>query len=460
MAIAFRGCQITRNETTGHNITARMPGYFNASHIYSVGSNNGGGGTTITCFLPSLRLVDQILVMALTVRGGTGTTITLPQNSAAETWTLLNRTNSTTVLAQATYWKLATATDVTDTSVVVTITSNKASAIVCCITEGETSAPASTQYNGQANASSLTVSYAALGTWSSTEGISLLFGGMARGANTSGTATNYTNRANAESTGGGASSRTQTHSSSRSDMGAVTTIGTQTETWTGTADVNIGSQVFIKSKASAALVVDGDILLMAISVGSITLRETVTTPAGWTLLTSCSNIAGNLMNQYLFWRVASSEPASYAVTTATGTSASPVAVIVAFSGASSSTPAAAQYGSAGHTASTTHTADALGSWSSTDGVDVVLYSESGSSMEWPDPTNYTGPAYNFARSGGGGSTTHELFYRILSGVTTVGAVSTPSTFSVAYSSAHCFIAVPAAAGGGEGMPYIGGGYYP
>ena len=65
-----------------------------------VGSNNAGGGTSIVVTYPTGTAANDVLVVCVTVRGGTGTTITPP--TANGTWTLLNRSNSGTTLAQAT----------------------------------------------------------------------------------------------------------------------------------------------------------------------------------------------------------------------------------------------------------------------------------------------------------------------------------------------------------------------
>ena len=43
-----------------------------------VASNNGAGGTTTTVTFPSGHVADDVLVFALTVRGGSGVTYTTP----------------------------------------------------------------------------------------------------------------------------------------------------------------------------------------------------------------------------------------------------------------------------------------------------------------------------------------------------------------------------------------------
>ena len=61
-----------------------------------VGSNNAGGATTTVVTFPTGHVSGDILVFALTVRGGSGVTYTTPTGWAA----VAAQTNSTTVLAQ------------------------------------------------------------------------------------------------------------------------------------------------------------------------------------------------------------------------------------------------------------------------------------------------------------------------------------------------------------------------
>jgi len=440
MAVAFRDAIGSRSRNIAApgatTMDVAMPGAPLIEVLYPgpVASNNGGGGTTITVTLPTTRAVNDVLVMGVTVRGGTGTTITLPQNSAAQTWTLLDRSNSTTTLAQATYWKLATSTDVSDTTVVVTITSNKASAVCYAIRGANTGAPAAAQYSGQANASSLTISYAATGTWSSTDGVSLLFGGMAMGANTVGTATNYNNGAQASSTGGSAGSRTQSHGSHRF-LKAVTTLGTTTEVWTGTAAVNIGSQVFIKQVAAAQTAVNGDVLVMVVNQkSSDTTKPSVSgAPSGWTQLKAIQYTGSSEFAETLYWKVASSEPAYTGITF--NTACTGVACVIAISGGSATQPVAAQFAVAGHTSSTTLTSDAIGSWTSSDGVDIVAYGGDYGTIT-VDPASYTKPTDWTAGVNGN---MLSWYYRALSAVTSVGAVTGTLQFASATIGTHIFI---------------------
>jgi hypothetical protein len=207
------------------------------------GSNNGGGGTTLTMVIPtsSAPVLNDVMVMMVTVRGGTGTTITDPTG-----WTLLGtQLNSTTVLAQKIYWRIATGDE---TNFNITITSNKASGVIIVLDGVKTTALVAAQFGGQVNASSTTVTSPALGTWASTNGIDLFLGGTAIGSNGATVVTapaNYILDADAHSMSTGAGTGTRTGSGiSYRELAGVTTVGSIAATYT-TAAVNIGHHVFI-----------------------------------------------------------------------------------------------------------------------------------------------------------------------------------------------------------------------
>ena len=269
MAIAYRTVRSTSTEgTTASSLTVAMPG--SGTQTISLrgvaANNNGGGAASVTITFPSGIKVGDILVAAVTVVGGTGTTITTPSNQAGESWTLLKRDNSGIALAQALFWKVATPGDGT-TGAVATITTNKASTVCAAITNGSRTVPGSTYYRGQNNASSLTITMPASGTIAAVNGIDVCMTGMARGANTVGTNASYVDGAQSSSTGGGASSRTQSHVSTRVLSPSGTSIASFTEVWTGTAAVNIGQAVYITEKTAETAVTNGDVMLMAVTVG-------------------------------------------------------------------------------------------------------------------------------------------------------------------------------------------------
>jgi len=221
------------SNATGYTVAAAEDVIFAGGYWLSVGD------TGQMSYMGSV-LDNDVLLMQATVVGGTGTTIT------ATGWQLLNRTNSGTALAQGLYWRLAASEPA---SYALTITSNKASGVIAIIRNAETTQPVSAQYAGQANASSLTVTYPTLSTWTSTDGVDSVFGGIAQ-ADTPAAPTNYTQTVTSQSTGGGASSRTTSEHAFRA-LSAVTTVGQVTATWTGTAAVNIGHHVFIKTVPAA-----------------------------------------------------------------------------------------------------------------------------------------------------------------------------------------------------------------
>ena|GEM_PF-1454822 len=111
--------------------------------------DNGGGGVTLTISKPTGTVQYDVMVAQITVLGGTGTTITPPLG-----WTLINRTNSGTTLAQAVYWKAAALVE--GTSYIWTITNNKASGGIIAYTGVDNAGPIDAS-GAQANAAGTTV---------------------------------------------------------------------------------------------------------------------------------------------------------------------------------------------------------------------------------------------------------------------------------------------------------------
>src|SRR5512142_2259726 len=109
-----------------------------------VGSTTGAAAASLTVSFPPVA-IDDILLFAIDVRGGTGTTITDPSG-----WTLIGtQQNSGTTLARKVYWKVATATEVSNGSVSVSFTSNKATAVCFTISGARATAPTSAEYSHQ-----------------------------------------------------------------------------------------------------------------------------------------------------------------------------------------------------------------------------------------------------------------------------------------------------------------------
>lgn len=148
---------------------------------------------------------------------------------------------SGTTLRQGVYRRVASSEP---SSFIVTITSAKASGVIISLSGADPATPDTTQYSGQVNASSSTVSAASIGTWAAENGIDLFFGGTATGT-TAAAPTNYTEPANGESasTGQGASTRTTSGVAYRA-LSSTASVGSLTATYGGSA-VNIGHHVFI-----------------------------------------------------------------------------------------------------------------------------------------------------------------------------------------------------------------------
>ena len=208
-------------------------------------SNNAGGGTTITCTFPTGLTAGDIMILGVGVRGGTDTTITDPAD-----WTLLgSQVNSTTVLAQKLYWKVATAADVTAGSVDITITSNKASASVAAISGASDVTPVAAEYGGQANASHENITAPSIGPWASAAGVLVFVGSHATGTTESLQDVSFALDSQSSSTGAGAGSRTTT--ACAYDLRTATSY-TSSAVVIGGAAVNIGHMVWIAPPAAAA----------------------------------------------------------------------------------------------------------------------------------------------------------------------------------------------------------------
>lgn len=94
-----------------------------------------------------------------------------------------------------------------------------------------------------------------------------------------------------------------------------------------------GSPVVINVPAG---VVNGDLLIMTVSDYSSGAVAQTTTPSGWTFIRYAA-ASNNSLSQTTFWRIASSEPASYSVATG-GSPLSTFGAIAAYTGVQSGTP--------------------------------------------------------------------------------------------------------------------------
>ena len=78
--------------------------------------NSGAGATSVTVTKPAGLALNDLMVAAITVRGGTNVAVCAP--TATGTWTSFLATNRTTNLHQELFWKVATASDVSATNYV------------------------------------------------------------------------------------------------------------------------------------------------------------------------------------------------------------------------------------------------------------------------------------------------------------------------------------------------------
>jgi hypothetical protein len=127
--------------------------------------------------------------------------------------------------------------------------------------------------------------------------------------------------------------------------------------------------------ATVPSVVDGDLMLMIVGTGNNT-SNTWTTPSGWTVGTA------GVQGRALFWKTASSEPASYTVTQSA--SATSNAIIVAYRNATFDTSGLA---SQSQTLSPTPVAITVAAADST--IVYVVQSNPGASVTYTTPTGYT-----------------------------------------------------------------------
>jgi hypothetical protein len=174
------------------------------------------------------------------------------------------------------------------------------------------------------------------------------------------------------------------------------------------------------------------------SEGDLNYATALTKSACWIPLGSAVN-STTALKQRIFWKIASSEPSSYAVSISPTNKAS--GVIIALSGASVELPIGAQYAGQANASSTTVTAPTLGSWGGaswgiTNGIDLGLFCTAAQSSFTP-PADYTEPAGADSASTTG--TTSEGCYRALTAVTTVGSIAAAAVDAAANIGHHVFI---------------------
>ena len=155
-------------------------------------------------------------------------------------WRVGRSDGDATTLAQELFWRRALSEPAS-----YTITFNAsiyASSETAAFTTAAAHFPTSQEWSQQINSSSTTISAAALGTWSSTDGYDVFFGGTAYQTTTT-PPTNYTEPANGDSQTTGTSSGASTEVAYRALTG-VTTVGALTATAVNAA-INVGHHIFL-----------------------------------------------------------------------------------------------------------------------------------------------------------------------------------------------------------------------
>ena len=200
----------------------------------AAGSNNGGGGTSIIMTMPSGVQNGDVLVMSITLNQS------FPINS------ITGWTNIYSNSAFSLWYKIASSEPSTYTvNINDGLSSDKAAGTIIAISGGEFVANNSTWTNTQQNASSTTIQAPTLGTFATTNGIDIFFGGTRTGT-TAAAPTTYILAAQSASTGGGAASRS-TSGVSYKILSSVTTVGSLVATY-GAAAINAGHHIFIKER--------------------------------------------------------------------------------------------------------------------------------------------------------------------------------------------------------------------
>lgn len=194
--------------------------------------HNFTGSTVLTLQKPTGTLQDDVMIAVISVRGGTGTTITPPAG-----WTLINSNDSTTVLKSSVYRKTAGSGE-SGPYVFTFSSSQKASGVISSYSGVDISAPVDV-HSSQVNASSTTMTSPAVTTTVANTWVIAAFSTATGTAVTPGSS--MTERGEASSTGGGAGTRTTSQLQDITQAGTGTT-GTKTAT-AGGAGENIGHTI-------------------------------------------------------------------------------------------------------------------------------------------------------------------------------------------------------------------------
>lgn len=319
--------------------TSTTIGFIGASSGNSPGSialraassaNNAGGATSLTISTPAGVLAGDVMIAQVTVRGGTGTTITPPAG-----WTKIRSDNSTTTLQQAAYYRVAGSSESASYAWSFGASSLKASGGIAAYIGVDNTTPVNA-HGGQANAASTSITAPSITT---TVANAMLVGffGTATGTSVS-PPTGMTENWDISSTAGAAGTRT-TSEGTEELLGAAGGTGTRSATSAGSA-VNIG-QLIALAPVAPTLTVSKPTGVAAghVMIAQVTARggtgTTITASSGWTLIQR--DDSGTTLAQAAYYKVAtSSEPASYTWTFNTPQQAS--GGIVAYSGVDNTNP--------------------------------------------------------------------------------------------------------------------------
>lgn len=284
-----------------------------------------GGASSLAVSTPASTAAGDVLVAAISVSGGSGVLINAPNSS----WHLINRTDNSTLVSVASYYRVATGTD--SASYTWTFGSSvRAIGTVSRYSGIDNTNPVDVAGTDGTNSffSSNLVSAPAITTTANNDRV---IGFFAIAANTTFTApTSLSERMDLGVFNGPTLEVSDTVVPSPVYTGTVTATAGTSNRW---AAHLVALRPAITSSPSVILArpggtVAGDVLVVGISVsgGSAT---TITSPSGWTLIRRTDNSTTSSLASY--YRVATaSEPASYTWTV--GGSARSVGILGSYSG--------------------------------------------------------------------------------------------------------------------------------
>lgn len=198
---------------------------------------NSAATTSLSVAMPTGTVVNDVMIAILSVRGGSGVTVTPPLG-----WTLINSANTTTVttMKSSTYSKVAGVSEAGPYAF--SFTSGLASLSVSSYSGVDTAAPIDTQAV-QANAASLTLTAPTVTTTVANAMLVAMYS-TARGAVTLTAGSGMTIRSQVSSTGTAANSTTTGSQDAAQAVAGIS--GTKTMTANGTAALNVGHLIALR----------------------------------------------------------------------------------------------------------------------------------------------------------------------------------------------------------------------